>query len=85
LKIARTFSSLVILMRVKKYILESCFVDNQLFTYGGEIPQKFDEQFFGIDNFTLNKYRLGNLKLSHFLDQNNNCLDQATVEQLLGL
>jgi hypothetical protein len=50
----------------------------------GEIPQKFDERFFGINNFTLNRYRLGNLKLSQFLDQNNNCFDQATVEQLIG-
>jgi hypothetical protein len=72
------------LTAVKKNILESCFVDNQSFTYGGEIPQKFDKRFFGINNFTLNRYRLGNLKLSQFLDQNNNCLDQATVEQLLG-
>jgi hypothetical protein len=59
-------------------------VDNQSFTYGGGNPQKFDERFFGINNFTLNRHRLGNLKLSQFLDQNNNCLDQANAEQLLG-
>jgi hypothetical protein len=59
-------------------------VDNQSFTYGGEDPQTFDERFFGINNFNLNRFKLGNLKLSQLLDQNYNCLDQASLEQKFG-
>ncbi len=61
-------------------------MDNPAFTYGGENPQKFDERFFGINNFTTHRYTcsLGNLKLAQFLDPNNTCVDQETVEQLLG-
>ncbi len=52
--------------------------------YGGENPQKFDENFFGQDNFEANRYKLGNLKFTQFLDHNNNCKDQASVSNLLG-
>jgi exonuclease III len=68
----------------KNNILESYFVDNQSFTYGGEDPQTFDERFFGINNFNVNRFKLGNLKLSQLLDQNFNCLDQASIEQKFG-
>jgi hypothetical protein len=68
----------------KNNILESYFVDNQSFTYGGEDPQTFDERFFGINNFNENRFKLGNLKLSQLLDQNFNCLDQASIEQKFG-
>jgi hypothetical protein len=59
-------------------------VDNPAFTYGGEHPQKFDEHFFGMDNFTTHRYSLVNLKLAQFLDPNNTCVNHETVVQLLG-
>ncbi len=59
-------------------------MDNPAFTYGGENPQKFDENFFGQNNFEANRYKLGNLKFTQFLDHNNNCIDQASVSNLLG-
>jgi hypothetical protein len=68
----------------KNNILESFFVDNPAFMYGGENPQKFDEIFFGRNNFEVNRHKLGNLKFVQFLDQNNNCIDQAAVSNLLG-
>jgi hypothetical protein len=68
----------------KNNILESFFVDNPAFIYGGVNPQKFDENFFGRENFDANRHRLGNLKFIQFLDQNNNCIDQAAVSNLLG-
>jgi hypothetical protein len=71
-------------LTTKKTTYWSLFVDNPAFTYGGENPQKFDDSFFGLNNFTENRYKLGNLKLAQFLDQNNSCIDQATVANLLG-
>jgi hypothetical protein len=59
-------------------------VDNPAFRYGGENPQKFDENFFGRNNFEAHRYNLGNLKFVQFLDQNNNCIDQVAVSNLLG-
>jgi exonuclease III len=68
----------------KNNIIESFFVDNPAFTYGGELPQKFDERLFGVDNFSAHRYRLGNLKLAQFLDPNNRCVNHETVVQLIG-
>jgi hypothetical protein len=51
---------------------------------GGGDPQRFDSRFFGEENFRNNKYKLGNLKLSHFLDGNGRCIDINTVTALLG-
>jgi hypothetical protein len=51
---------------------------------GGGDPQRFVTRFFGEENFQNNKYKLGNLKLSHFLDGNGRCIDNNTVTVLLG-
>jgi hypothetical protein len=64
--------------------LESFFVDNPAFVYGGGEPQRFDSRFFGEENFRNNKHKLGNLKVSHFLDANGLCTDNDTVTRLLG-
>jgi hypothetical protein len=59
-------------------------VDNPAFTFAGEHPQKFVNNFFGINNFMEKKYTLGNLKLTHFFDRSGSCVNHDTVSVLLG-
>jgi len=58
------------LTSTKKNYEEAYFIDNNYFSYGGENRQLFDKNFFGEAFYNSNRYKLGNLKFSHFLNAN---------------
>jgi hypothetical protein len=63
-----------LLSKTGKNYEEAYLVDNECFMYGGENRKKFDSEFFGEDFFNDHRYRLGNLKYSHLLDENSEFL-----------
>jgi hypothetical protein len=54
---------------------ESYIIDNECFLYGGANRKKFDQEFFEPELFEHYSFKLGVLKFSHLLNENNEFLD----------
>jgi hypothetical protein len=74
-----------LLSKIGENYKESYIVDNDCFLYGGANRKKFDQEFFGADFFGRHPFKLGVLKFSHLLNENNEFLGYNAFLQKTNL